>query len=117
MSQTPGPLPQLLEESEHLPIPSDFDSWNLDKLRKPARTWVGADQAKLSKGPLVAALHKALNDGKAAKRVLETLSTAERQVVAVYRRYGGTVSGEVIRLELMARGLLEVVEQRVSEHY
>ena len=31
---------------------------------------------------------------------------------AVYSRYGGSVDGEVIRLDLMARGLLEIVEER-----
>ena len=38
-------------------------------------------------------------------------------MAAVYRRYGGTVDGEVIRLELMARGLLEIVENRISDTY
>ena len=33
-------------------------------------------------------------------------------MAAVYSRYGGSVDGEVIRLDLMARGLLEIVEDR-----
>ena len=33
-------------------------------------------------------------------------------MAAVYRRYGGSVNGEVIRLDLMSRGLLEIVEER-----
>ena len=39
-------------------------------------------------------------------------SPVELAVAAVYRRYGGSVDGEVIRLDLMARGLLEIVEER-----
>ena len=41
----------------------------------------------------------------------------ERTVAAVYRRYGGSVNGEVIRIDLMARGVLEIQEHRVSDFY
>ena len=37
-------------------------------------------------------------------------------MAAVYRRYGGSVDGEVIRLDLMARGLLEIIEERTPYH-
>ena len=37
--------------------------------------------------------------------------------VAVYCRYGGMADGELIRIDLLDRGLLEVVEKRYSEHH
>jgi hypothetical protein len=49
--------------------------------------------------------------------VLRSLTLQELAVAAVYGRYGGSVNGEVIRLELMARGLLQVIEKRISDFY
>ena len=53
-----------------------------------------------------------MEDDKVADRVLAALPPQELAVAAVYRRYGGSVNGEVIRLDLMARGLLEIIEDR-----
>src|SRR5207244_1457200 len=49
-----------------------------------------------------------------AARVAAALDPREREVLAVYRRYGGRVNGSVLRLDLMARGLLVKVEQKQS---
>jgi hypothetical protein len=97
--------------------PSDLERWNVSDLRRPARTWIGPEQSKLAKEPLIVALRQALKDDQVAERVLKTLSPDERAVVAVYRRYSGTVHGAVIRIDLMARGLLEKLEKQVSEYY
>jgi hypothetical protein len=117
MSTTSVTLPQLLGHATARRTPADFERLNVSDLRKPARLWVGPDQSKLAKEPLIAALRQALNDDQVADRVLKSLSPAERAVAAVYRRYGGTVNGEVIRLDLMTRGLLEKLEKQVSDYY
>src|SRR5207247_9756099 len=65
----------------------------------------------------VSRLRRALEDDAAAGHVLSVFSRVERTVAAVYRRYGGSVAGEVIRIDLMARGLLEIVEKRYSDFY
>jgi hypothetical protein len=52
-----------------------------------------------------------------AARVLRSLDPQELAVAAVYRRYGGSVDGEVIRLDLMARGLLQIIENQVTDSY
>ena len=95
-------------------LPADLDHLNQNDLRKKARRWVdGAN--KLSKDALLAAVRKAMEDTVVAAGVLRSLDPEELAVATVYRRYGGSVNGEVIRLDLMARGLLQIIENRVSE--
>jgi hypothetical protein len=97
-------------------LPAELDHLNQSDLRKKARPWVdGAN--KLSKDALLAAVHNAMEDAAVAARVLRSLDREELAVATVYRRYGGSVNGEVIRLDLMARGLLQVIEYRVSDYY
>src|SRR5256885_1026332 len=74
-------------------------------------------QSQLPRESLLPRLRRALEDDAAAAHVLSVLSPVERTVAAVYRRYGGSVAGEVIRIDLMARGLLEIVEKRYSDFY
>ena len=50
---------------------------------------------------------QAMEDDESPPRVLRSLDPQELAVATVYRRYGGSVNGEVIRLDLMARGLLQ----------
>ena len=97
-------------------LPADLDHLNQHDLRKKARHWVDAAN-KLPKDALVAAVRKAMEDPVVAARVLRSLDPQELAVATVYRRYGGSVNGEVIRLDLMARGLLQVIENRVSDFY
>jgi hypothetical protein len=117
MTRTADALPPILEWRTSWHVPEDLDRWNLTELRKVARVWLDPVHSKLPKASLVGALRGALRDDEAAGRVLESLSPSQRAAVAVYRRYGGTVDGEVIRLDLTARGLLEVVEKRITDHY
>jgi hypothetical protein len=112
-------LPQVLAvvppSTRHLP--TDLDHENVSELRKIARTWLERGESSLPRDALIAALRKAMEDDQAAARVLRSLSKDERAVVAVYCRYGGMADGELIRIDLLDRGLLEVVEKRYSEHY
>jgi len=109
-------LPLLFSPSSRT-IPANLEYLDLPELRQMGSSWLDPGQMKLPKGSLVKALRSALEDDTAAARVLRSLSPEERDVAAVYRRYGGSVDGEVIRLDLMARGLLEIVENRMSGGY
>ena len=117
MSKNADALPHVLSLPSTRRVPDDLSFLTVTELRKPARIWLSADQSKLAKERLVAALRKALDDDTVAKRVLSGLSPAECAVLAAYRRYGGSVDGEVIRLDLMARGLLQIQESRLSDTY
>ncbi|MFI5459435.1 MAG: helicase-associated domain-containing protein [Isosphaerales bacterium] len=98
-------------------LPADLEHLNLNDLRQKARFWLDPSQMTLPRDSLVKVLRLALEDDTAAGRVLLSLSPDERAVASVYRRHGGSVDGEVIRLDLMARGLLEIVEDRITATY
>ncbi len=117
MSETPVALPPLLSSPSRYQIPSDMDRINVSELKKVARRWLGKDSAKLAKDPIMTALRAALKSDEAARLAVNSMTPAERQVVAVYRRYGGRVGGSLIRIDLMARGILELVEDKRYENY
>jgi Helicase conserved C-terminal domain len=117
MTKADDALPNVLEESARRTEPARMEVRNVDVLRTPARLWLGPEKAKLNKAPLIAALAHALDNDQAAAQVVKTLSEAERTVAAVYRRYGGTANGEVVRLELTARGLLDIEEKKYHTYY
>ena len=53
---------------------------------------------------------------KRQNRYYDALKPDEREILAAYRRYGGTINGTVARLDLVARGLLTAVLTRYG-HY
>jgi hypothetical protein len=117
METIPGTSRPLLFCPSTRRIPANLENLNLGDLRKRWRYWLDDRQNTLPRESLVPRLRHALEDDAAAGRVLDSLSPVERTVAGVYRRYGGSVDGEVIRLDLMVRGLLEIVENRVSDFY
>lgn len=106
------PLPPLLAPLTLREINLSSPHMRLPELRKATRFWTGQKTDKMPAGECEALLRRALEDDAAAARVVAELSPVERQVLAVYRRYGNTVDGAVLRVDLMARGILEVVEQK-----
>ena len=118
MSATPAPLPPLLSEPNGTRLPSqeNLQHIRLTELVSLTRTWTGPVSAKLSAEECQAALRPALKDDAAASRVLADLGANNRAIVSVYRRYGGTVDGALLRADLLARGLVEK-EQFGSRDY
>ena len=57
-----------------------------------------------------------MEDDSVAQRILRSLLPHHLAVAAAYRRYGGSVDGEVIRMDLMARGILEITEEVTPRH-
>ena len=112
MNEATGALPPLLFQPSHRRLPAGLDHMDVHTLRKKARPWIGFDPSRLPSDTLIAELRKALENGHNAEEVFRSLAPSERHVAAVYKRYGGSVDGEVIRLDLMARGLLEIVEDK-----
>ncbi|MBV8383605.1 MAG: helicase-associated domain-containing protein [Planctomycetaceae bacterium] len=117
MSAATQNLPHVLSHSLIRHAPVDLERLNLTDLRKVARFWLDAQRSKLPREDLYKAFRQALESDEVAARVAGSLASPERSVAAVYRRYGGTVDGEVIRIDLMARGLLQIIENRVSDYY
>jgi hypothetical protein len=116
MKESTGNPPDILFCASTRRIPAELGHLTQADLRKQARYWVdGAN--KMPRDALMVELSKAMDDSAVAARVLQALAPQELAVAAVYRHYGGTVDGEVIRLDLMARGLLQIKENRISDYY
>lgn len=109
MAATPATLPPLLSQPNgtRLPSAADLQHMRLTELRQLTRTWTDLVTAKMSADECSAALLPALKDDTAAGRVLAALSVDNREIVSVYRRYGGTVDGALLRVDLLVRGLVQ----------
>src|SRR5947208_14735252 len=95
---TPLQPPQPTRQGDHM---------RLTDCRTVARLWTGSDTKKMSQHQCESLLAQVLEDNAAGARVYQSLSRADREILAVYRRHGNTVNGSVLRIELMTRGLIE----------
>jgi hypothetical protein len=90
----------------------------LSDLRKLAQVWLIPGAKQLDQQKLVAQLKAAFQDPTTAQTIVSQLSPVDRAVLQAYRRYGtGSVSGAVIRMDLMSRGLLRANEQKSPNGY
>jgi hypothetical protein len=65
---------------------------------------------------LAAELRRAAEDEANIARVWGKISAADRSVLGIYARHGGTLDGRVAFLELRTRGVIRLVKDRWSEH-
>jgi hypothetical protein len=108
------PLPHILTPPslpEGLP---DLTYSRAPELRKVAVFWGVPNGGKLPATQCRAAVERAWHSEDNARAAAGALGAAERAVLAAYRRYGDLVNGAVIRLDLLARGVLTIVEQQRS---
>jgi hypothetical protein len=97
-------LGHVLESS--LPVKIDLNLYGSTELKRAARFWVGKEAASFNKEKCIAALTRTMADSDTARRVLAGLTEKERQVLAVFGRYGPTVSGGLLAAELYTRGII-----------
>ena len=96
----------------------ELDRYGSEELKRAARFWVGKEAGSYNKDKCIAALTRIMNGDDAARRVLAALSEKERQVLAIFTRYGPTVSGGVLTAEMYARGLAQLPpKDQASEGY
>jgi hypothetical protein len=100
---TPPSLPRSLPDLSYTRTP---------ELRKVAAFWRVPNSGKLPATQCRDAVERAWHDEKSARAAAEALGSEERAVLAAYRRYGNLVNGAVIRLDLLARGVLKVITER-----
>jgi hypothetical protein len=109
-------LGHILQSS--IPVHIELDHFRSDELKRAARFWVGKEAVYYKKDKCIAALTRIMNGDDAARRVPAALSEKERQVLAIFTRYGPTVSGGVLTAEMYARGLVQLPpKDRASEGY
>jgi hypothetical protein len=90
----------------------------LNDLRRLAKWWQVGDYKNLDQDQLVAQVHKALNDRAVAPRVIAALPEVDREALQAYRRYGaGLISGAVMRMDLLARGILRIRKPPAGQNY
>jgi hypothetical protein len=75
-------------------------------LRPPAKFWFDATGwYKLRKDELLAALTAQMADRARAASKTRSLADDEKQVLAIFERYGGALSDSLLACEMQARGL------------
>jgi hypothetical protein len=87
--------------------PVELEGFRSDELKQAARFWVGKEAGSYNKEKCIAALTQVMNGDDATRRVQTALSEKERQVVAIFARYGPTVPGGVLTAEMYGRGLVQ----------
>jgi hypothetical protein len=109
MSASPSRLPHILTRPPREVRAEDLARLRSPELTKAATFWIGKEAGKMPRDERAASLLRVMKSGTTAVWVVAALSALERDTLAAYLRYGGTVNGAVIRVDLMARGVLEVV--------
>src|SRR3954449_7228181 len=99
------PLPHVLAPESLSKEPLKHLPRRTPELRKMATFWKVANASKLPASECEAALKRAWSDEAAARAVAASLTADARSVLEVFRRHGGAVHGEVLRLDLLARGV------------
>jgi hypothetical protein len=103
------PLPHVLHRPA-VPLRDDqLQRARISDLRRFAKLWL-VPGVKLSDGECAAGVRRSMAEPRTAAAVVAALPHLDLPVLSAYRRYGGTVNGAVIRLDLLTRGVLEKVE-------
>ena len=82
-----------------------LDRARTDDLKAAARFWFPPKPPTTSAGCRTALTHLFANPAEMAPR-LAALPAAEQTILAVLKRYGGAMSGTILRTELLARRLV-----------
>jgi hypothetical protein len=93
----------------------DLEAMNADDLKRAARFWYGTTAAnKMRKAECARALNEVFRDRRRLQEGLRSLPDKQRQVLSLFRRYGGALSGSLLQCEALTRGLVEKAEDRPS---
>jgi hypothetical protein len=96
----------------------DLEGMNADDLKRLARFWFGTTAAnKFRKAEAARALSELLRDRARLEAGVRELPAKERQVLEVFMRYGGAMSGSLLLSELLARGMVEQPKQDSRSYY
>lgn len=103
-----GKPEQLAPNLEHL---------SSEGARKAARVWIGKEATSLRKTECIERVIRAWRDPKRAAEIVAALKPEERAVLAVVRRFGGSISGGLLQRELLARGIVKEPTREVVGYY
>jgi hypothetical protein len=113
MTVAATPLEAVL--ARHDAAAPDLEAMNADDLKRAARFWYGTTASnKMRKAECARALNEVFRDRRRLQEGLRSLPDKQRQILSLFRRYGGALSGPLLRCEALARGLVEKTEDRRS---
>ena len=113
MTVATAPLGAVL--ARHDTAAPNLEAMNADDLKRAARFWFGATASnKMRKAECVRALNEVFRDRRRLQEGLQSLPDKQRQILSLFRRYGGALSGSLLRCEALTRGLVEKAEDRLS---
>jgi len=102
-----GPVLPFVLAAKHERTEPNLEHLSSDGAKRAARFWVGKEANSLRKAECIESLTRALRDPERAAAVVSALRPEERAVLAVVRRFGGSISGVLLRRELLARGIVK----------
>lgn len=113
MTVATAPLQAVL--ARHDTAAPDLEAMNADDLKRAARFWCGTTASnKMRKAECASTLKEVFQDRRRLQEGLRTLPDKQRQILAIFRRYGGALSGSLLQCEALARGLVEKTDDRRS---
>ena len=111
MTVATAPLGAVL--ARHDTAAPDLEAMNADDLKRAARFWYGTTASnKMRKAECVRALNTVFRDRRRLQEGLRSLPDKQRQILSLFRRYGGALSGSLLQCEALTRGLVEKTEDR-----
>ena len=91
----------------------NLDLINADELKRIARFWFGPTLAnKMRKAECLNAINSVFKDRARVEKGVRSLSDQERQILSVFKRYGGALSGPLLMCETLLRGLFDKTVER-----
>jgi hypothetical protein len=88
-----------------LKVDVELGRFRSDELKRAAQFWLGKEARSYNKDKCIAVLTRVMNGVDSASCVETALSEKERQLLAIFTRYGTAVPGGVLTAEMYARGL------------
>ncbi len=111
MSAAAASLPNILTCRETYTF--DLEGANVEELKLAVRFWYDPTTAnKARKAECISLLTRLFQDRARLEAGLRTLPEDQRLILALCRRYGGAISGSVLRCEVLARKLVENTEDQ-----
>jgi len=115
VTTTNAPLESVL--ARHDTAKPDPETMNADDLKRAARFWYGTTTSnKMRKAECARALDEVFRDRQRLEEGLRSLPDKQRQILAIFRRYGGALSGSLLQCEVLARGLVEKIDDRRTSY-
>lgn len=112
MSKRKNSLEHVLTRMEQ--IAPALEEMNSGELKRAARFWFGSKaSSKMPKAECSHALAELFRQPARVEVGVRSLPDKQQQVLAIFQRYGGALSGPLLLTELLARGLVEKIDRQV----